>query len=204
MTDGEESVDFGETDRPPLADQRGVDAVYGASEDSHLLAEAVVEDAEEGDRALDIGTGSGYVAAALAEAGVDVIGTDLNPAACRQAGEAGISVLRANLLDPIRADAVDLVTFNPPYLPADPDTEWGDWMQAALSGGEDGRAVVDPFLADVGRVLRDGGRAFLLVSSLTGIDEVQEYATAQGLESSIVAEKSFPFERLVVLRLTQA
>ncbi|WP_181685640.1 HemK2/MTQ2 family protein methyltransferase [Halorhabdus salina] len=201
MTDDEQSSEL-DVDRPALADQRGVDTVYGASEDSHLLAEAAVEGAKEGERALDIGTGSGYVAGALAEAGVDVVGTDLNPAACRQVHEAGISAVRANLLDPIRADAVDLVVFNPPYLPTDPETEWGDWMQAALSGGEDGRAVVDPFLADVGRVLQDDGRAFLLVSSLTGIDDVTEFAGEQGLNSSIVAEESFPFERLVVLRLT--
>ncbi|QGN06273.1 methyltransferase domain-containing protein [Halorhabdus sp. CBA1104] len=200
MTDDEASTER-DDDRPALAEQRSVDSVYGASEDSHLLAEAVVEAVEAGERALDVGTGSGYVAAALAEAGVDVAGTDLNPAACQQAREVGIPVARANLLDPIPADAVDVVAFNPPYLPADPDTDWGDWMQTALSGGEDGRAVVDPFLTDVARVLREGGRAFLLVSSLTGIEEVRDFAREQGLGSSIVAEDSFPFERLVVLRL---
>ncbi|WP_136686964.1 HemK2/MTQ2 family protein methyltransferase [Halorhabdus amylolytica] len=204
MTDDEESVDPGETARPPLAEQRGVDTVYGASEDSHLLAEAAADSVEPGERALDVGTGSGYVAGALAEAGADVIGSDLNPAACRQAREAGIVAVRANLLNPFRAETFDLVAFNPPYLPADPDTEWGDWMGAALSGGEDGRAVVDPFLEDVCRVLRASGRAFLLVSSLTGIDEVREYAAGQDLNSSIVAEESFPFERLVVVRLTSA
>ncbi|WP_135665950.1 HemK2/MTQ2 family protein methyltransferase [Halorhabdus rudnickae] len=196
-----ETDDADETGRPALADQRGVDSVYGASEDSHLLAEAAAEGVEPGERALDVGTGSGYVARALAEAGADVIGTDLNPAACRQAHEAGIPAVRANLLDPIQADAVDVVAFNPPYLPSVPETEWGDWMETALSGGEDGRAAVDPFVADVGRVLRDDGRAFLLVSSLTGIDEVRGYAGTQGLDSSIVAEESFPFERLVVLCL---
>jgi len=200
MTDAEEPADAEATDRPSLAEQRGVDAVYGASEDSHLLAEAAVEGATAGERAIDVGTGSGYVASALAEAGVEVVGTDLNPAACQEARDVGIPVARANLLDPFLADSFDLVTFNPPYLPSTPDTEWGDWMQTALSGGEDGRAAVDPFLADVGRVLEDGGRALLLVSSLTGIEEVQEYAVEQGLESSIVAEESFPFERLVVLR----
>ncbi|MFB6128385.1 MAG: HemK2/MTQ2 family protein methyltransferase, partial [Halorhabdus sp.] len=193
MTEEGRPLDREATDRPPLAEQRGVDTVYGASEDSHLLAEAAVEGADEGNRALDVGTGSGYVAAALAEAGADVIGTDVNPAACRQAREAGIPAVRANLLDPIQANAVDVVAFNPPYLPSAPETEWGDWMETALSGGEDGRAVVDPFLADVARVLRDGGRAYLLVSSLTGIEGVREYAAEQGLDSSIVAEESFPF-----------
>jgi len=74
MTDAEEPADAEATDRPSLAEQRGVDAVYGASEDSHLLAEAAVEGATAGERAIDVGTGSGYVASALAEAGVEVVG----------------------------------------------------------------------------------------------------------------------------------
>lgn len=189
------------SDRPALADQRDVDTVYGAAEDSHLLAQAALEEIRPGDRAIDVGTGSGYVAAALAEAGARVVGTDLNPSACRRTAARGLPVVRGNVLDPIQADTANLVACNPPYLPTDPDMEWGDWMEAALSGGEDGRAMIDPFLADVGRVLRNDGVGFLLVSSLTGIDAVRAFARDHDLESRIVAEDTFPFERLVVLGL---
>ena len=51
-------------------------------------------------------------------------------------------------------------------------------------------------------MLRPDGRAYLLVSSLTGLDAVRELATAAGLKTRERAEESFPFERLVVLEIT--
>jgi len=192
--------DEGDSGRPALADQRDTPMVYQPAEDSDLLARTARESATAGERALDVGTGSGYVAEMLADAGVDIVAADLNPEACRQAAERGVPVVRADLLDPFADDAFDLVTFNPPYLPTDPDKEWDDWMEHALSGGEDGRRLVDPFLDEVARVLAPDGRIFLLISSLTGVGDVQRYAHDRGLAGKIVADEKHPYERLVVIR----
>jgi release factor glutamine methyltransferase len=189
---------------PALADQRDVETVYQPAEDSQLLADAVVENVAPGERLLDVGTGSGYVAHRAGAAGARVVGSDLNPEACGQAAEAGVPVVRADLTTAFREDSFDVVTFNPPYLPEPEDGGWGDWMETALSGGEDGRAVVDPFLDDVGRVLAPGGRVYLLVSTLTGLDEVREYAAERGLTAVEVESESFSFEQLFVLELTPA
>ncbi|QLH84209.1 HemK2/MTQ2 family protein methyltransferase [Halosimplex pelagicum] len=189
--------------KPGLAAQRDVEQVYQPAEDSKLLADAVVERVGDGDRALDVGTGSGYVAARMREAGADAVGTDLNPHACRQAAEAGIPAVRADLTGPFRDGSFDAVTFNPPYLPTEPDREWDDWMERALSGGEDGRAAIDPFLDDVSRVLAPGGAAYLLVSSLTDPDAVRERAAENGLASEEVASESHPFETLLVVRFAR-
>jgi release factor glutamine methyltransferase len=187
--------------RPALADRRGVETVYQPAEDSRLLAETVIEQVDGDERALDVGTGSGYVAARLREeSGADAIGSDLNPAACRQARDAGVPVVRADMFDPFCAASFDVVVCNPPYLPTPPEREWDDWMERALSGGEDGRAVVDPFLDGVGRVLRPDGVAYLLISTLTAPDDVREFAAERGLDSAIVAEESHPFEKLLVVR----
>ncbi|WP_372480707.1 HemK2/MTQ2 family protein methyltransferase [Halomicrobium sp. HM KBTZ05] len=186
--------------RPSLATQRDTETVYQPAEDSDLLARTARSHAAPGDRGLDVGTGSGYVAETLAEAGVDVVASDLNPDACREAAARGVAAVRADLLDPFRDDAFDLVTFNPPYLPTEPDKEWDDWMEHALSGGKDGRRLVDPFLEAVERVLAPGGRVFLLISSLTGIGDVQRYAHERGLAGEIVADEAHPYERLVVIR----
>jgi release factor glutamine methyltransferase len=203
--DGDESTADGETGgsdgKPSLADQRDVERVYQPAEDSKLLADAAVEGIEPGDRSLDVGTGSGYVAARMREAGADVVGTDLNPHACRQAADAGVSAVRADLATAFRDDAFDIVAFNPPYLPTEPDREWDDWMERALSGGEDGRAAIDPFLAGLERVLAPGGAAYLLVSSLTEPEVVRERIAANGLEAQEVGSESHPFETLLVLRI---
>ena len=190
-------------DRPSLADRRDTPDVYQPAEDSDLLATAASGDVTDGDRALDVGTGSGYVADELAAAGADVVASDLNPRACEQARDRGLDAVRADLTDPFRDGAFDLVTFNPPYLPTDPDNEWGDWMEKALSGGEDGRAAIDPFLADVGRVLASDGAAYLLVSSLTDPDAVRQRAATEGLDATEIARESYPFERLLVFRLVE-
>ncbi|MDS0281492.1 HemK2/MTQ2 family protein methyltransferase [Haloarcula onubensis] len=190
-------------DRPSLADQRGVETVYQPAEDSALLARTAVERVTAGDQALDVGTGSGYVAAKLAEAGADAVGVDLSPLACREAADNGVPVVRGDLVAPFGDGAFDLVAFNPPYLPTPEDAEWDDWMEHALSGGEDGRRLVDPFLDAVGRVLAPGGEVLLLVSSLTDPDAVRAYARERGLDSEVFATEKHPYEALVVLRFSE-
>lgn len=188
-----------------LADRRDVEtAVYQPAEDSALLADAAVESVTVDDLVLDVGTGSGFVGATLREeTGARVVGSDLNPIACRRAASRGIETVRADLVSPFRNGVFDVVTFNPPYLPADDRIDDQDWMEVALAGGETGRAVVEPFLDDVGRVLTPDGVVYLLVSSLTGIDAVVERAGKRGFSSVVVSETSFPFETLVVLKLVR-
>ncbi|WP_394739690.1 HemK2/MTQ2 family protein methyltransferase [Natronococcus roseus] len=196
-----------------LGERRGLETdVYQPAEDSELLAESVCErlssDSYSGDESgrtvLEVGTGSGYVADRIAEeTDARVIASDLNPYAVRQARERekGLEAVRADLVSPFVDDAFDVVAFNPPYLPTEPDTEWDDWMERALSGGEDGRAIIDPFLSSVARVLAPGGSVYLLVSSLTDVDAVVERAGQEGFSAAAVADHSFPFETLTVLEL---
>lgn len=186
-----------------LADRRDAETtVYQPAEDSGLLAEAAVESEVSG-TVLEVGTGSGWVAETVAEeTGARVVGSDLNPHACEQAAERGVEAVRANLTSPFADGAFDAVLFNPPYLPTDPENEWGDWMEAALSGGETGRELIAPFLDDVGRVLASGGEVLLLVSSLTNYDAVIELVETAGFDHDVAVQESFPFETLTVLRLS--
>jgi release factor glutamine methyltransferase len=189
--------------RPRLADLRGELQVYRAAEDSQLLARAAVARVDRDDLVLDLGTGSGYVGRKVLEAcDARVVASDLNPHACRRARDEGLAAVRTDMVSGFRADTFDWVLFNPPYLPTPEDREWDDWMERALSGGEDGRAVVDPFLASVRRVLAPGGHALLLVSSLTGLDAVRNAARNEGLITDEAADEQYPSERLVVLELT--
>jgi release factor glutamine methyltransferase len=190
-------------DRPALADRRGVPDVYRPAEDSALLAAAAVETVDAGDLVFEVGVGSGWVAERVAAGtGARVVGDDLTPEACAAARDRGVEVVRGNLLDPVADGAVDVVLCNPPYLPTPAAAEWDDPLEAALSGGPDGRRVVDPFLGDAGRVLAPGGAALLLVSTLTDPEAVRARAAANGLAAETVREASYPYERLLVLRLT--
>ena len=184
------------------SDRREMPTVYEPAEDSRLLAESAADEVDAGEFVLEVGVGSGYVAAAVRdETGARVVGSDINPDACEAARDAGVAAVRADLLDPFADGRFDAVLFNPPYLPTPPDREWDDPLEHALSGGEDGRRLVRPFLRDVGRVLRPTGRAYLLVSSLTGLEAVDDLAREAGLATRELADESFPFERLVVLEI---
>lgn len=195
-------------------DPTDVGDVYEPAEDSDLLASVASEDLSPGDRVLDVGTGSGYVAGVAAAAGARVVASDVNPHACRRAredygpggdrladGARPVDVVRADLCSPFRDDAFDAVLFNPPYLPTDPDEERDDWMARALSGGPSGLAVVERFLPAVGRVLVPGGFALVLASSLAGVEAVVERADDAGLAAVALRDESYPFETLTVLKL---
>ncbi len=190
--------------RDDLAERRGLDGqVYQPAEDSDLLARAAVAWIDGDERVLDVGTGSGYVADRVREAtGAAVVASDLNPHACRAARERGLAVVRGDLVEPFADGTFDAAVCNPPYLPTDPEAAWDDWVERALSGGASGRAVLAPLVRSVGRVLAPGGAVYLLVSSLAGVDEVADLAREVGFAVERVAEESFPFETLVVLRLT--
>lgn len=212
-----------------MTDESFADRVYQPAEDSALLADAACEGIDATRRVLDVGTGSGYVAARVEETGARVVGSDRNPHACRQARDHGVEVVLTDLVRAFGDETFDVVLFNPPYLPAEPETlptesdetgeagETGekggadgvgeageDWMDVALSGGETGRDVIEPFLDGVSRVLRPGGVVLLLVSSLTDLDAVEARAREAGFESEEVAEESHFFERLVVLKLARS
>jgi release factor glutamine methyltransferase len=74
----------------------------------------------------------------------------------------------------------------------------------ALDGGVSGRETIDRFLKALSDHLRPGGRALLLISSFTGLKEVQEMAIAAGLDMKEAAKDRCFFEELYVLRLEEA
>ena len=195
MTD-EESTAAG------LAERRGEETkVYQPAEDSGLLADAAAEFARG--RTLEVGTGSGWVAEQVAPEVPEIVAADVNPHACQQARERGIEAVRTTLTVAVADGSFETVLFNPPYLPTDPENEWDDWMEQALSGGESGRELIEPFLDDLGRVLAPGGQALLLVSSLAGFEAVEELARDAGFVPEEVRQESYPFETLSILRLTR-
>lgn len=189
-----------------LREKRGFETdLYEPAEDSHLLATTCVEEIEAGEDVLDVGTGTGVVAAHIRDAcDADVVGVDINPVACRRARTNDIPTVRGHLVSPFACDVFDVVVSNPPYLPTAPDEIREDWMSVALSGGPSGRKVVTSLLEDVSRVLRPEGRVYLLVSSLMDVQAVRDHATSQGFTSQEISrDASFPFEVLSVLCLEQ-
>jgi release factor glutamine methyltransferase len=175
------------------------DQVYQPEADTFLLLKAVLREVRPEDRVLEIGTGSGFIAHEVASSAREVVATDINPHAAAIAREKGVDVVRTDLVAGIRGQ-FDLVAFNPPYLPTEPEERIDDWLEYALDGGPDGRAVIERFAAEVGRVLAPYGRILILISSLTDLDEVQGLFSRQGFISFVVSEERIEGEVLYVLR----
>jgi release factor glutamine methyltransferase len=123
-------------------------------------------------RAVDLGTGSGCIACALAaeRPDLDVVAIDVSPAAAAVAREnaialglaARIRVVAADLLDGVRDLGADLIVSNPPYLPTGLVPELPPEVRThepvvALDGGADGLALIRRIAAISHRALRASG-----------------------------------------------
>jgi release factor glutamine methyltransferase len=175
--------------------------VYTPEADTWLLLDAARVEVKAGDRVLEIGTGSGLIAAELAQV-TGVVATDINPHAVLCAKQKGVDVVQSDLFCGIRS-TFDLILFNPPYLPTQPYERIDDWLEHALDGGLNGRVVIERFAGQVRRVLAPGGRILLLISSLTGLPEVRDLFSRLGFISEILLKKNVEGETLYVLRIVR-
>jgi len=173
--------------------------VYQPEADTFLLLKTAMAEIRPADRVLEVGTGSGTVAAGLPDQS-RIVATDINPHAAACAREKGLEVIRTDLFAGIRG-SFDLILFNPPYLPTQPEERIDDWLEYALDGGVTGRDAIERFAADVGNILAPGGRILLLISSLTGPAEVSAIFEAHDCQVSTIAEESLEDEKLHVLRI---
>ncbi len=96
--------------------------VCGVREDTQCLAEVAAQGAPG--RALDMGTGTGYVAIWLAAQGWEVDATDVSPRAldlaCRNAAANGVRVrfFHSNLFSAVEG-RYHVIAFNPPMRPTE-------------------------------------------------------------------------------------
>ena len=181
--------------------------VYEPSEDTDLLVRVLREREPHlaGQRAVDVGTGSGAVAAAMVVLGARVVAVDVSPHAVAVAREnvPGADVVRGDLTRALRGP-FDVVAFNAPYLPSEPEERLAGWIDRAFHGGEGGIEVSERFVADLARVLAPQGRAYLVVSSRAHLDRLADAARAAGFAHEKVASTRWFFEEVAVWRLARA
>lgn len=175
--------------------------VYNPSDDSYLLLKVV--DVREGERFLEMGSGSGLVAIHAAKAGAEVTAADINPHAVectrRNALRNGVNVkaIQSDLFDAI-PQSFDVIAFNPPYLAE--ENEPKSWIEKSWSGGSGGTDVSEAFLEQAARHLTPGGRIFIILSSLGGLRSLLRSARER-YASTMLEEKHMFFESIFAYRL---
>ena len=139
--------------------------------ETELLVELALERLPPGapGRVLELGTGSGAIAIALASErpGLGIVATDVSEAALalarRNARDHGaeIEFVLGDWFDALAPEQFDLIVSNPPYVAAgDAHLERGDVRfepQLALVGGGDGLACIREIAARAQDRLRPGG-----------------------------------------------
>jgi SAM-dependent methyltransferase len=141
---------------------------------------------------FDIGTGTGVLAAIMAQRGAPrIIATDLDARALTCAAEnmanigceAQVSLVKADLFPPLETSGpADLILCNPPWLPARPSSP----LERAIYDPDS--AMLKGFLNGLASHLTEGGEGWLILSDLAehlGLrsrDELQGWIGAAGLK----------------------
>jgi len=144
--------------------------------ETELLVTAALRDLAQGRvRIIDVGTGSGCVAIALAVARpqAEVTAVDLSPEALELARENarlnGADNIRwrlSDLLEGVAPQSHDLVVSNPPYIASEVCRELPRSVREyepalALDGGADGLELIRRLIGQAAKVLVPGGRLLL-------------------------------------------
>jgi release factor glutamine methyltransferase len=172
--------------------------VYCPSDDTFLMIDAL--EVVPGDKALEVGCGSGLVSLHLARAGATVTAVDVNyeAAICAKAAASlnglRLEVIRSDLFQNVQG-CFDLIVFNPPYLRG----EGTDVSDLAWAGGVNGTETLGRFLEQAPEHLNAAGRIVVIVSS-----DMEQTALKGILDRFQVKElrtKHLFFEELRVLEL---
>ena len=181
-----------------LAAREGGLGTYEPSEDSFLLLEALSTLDLHTRRVLDMGTGSGILAAYCASRGAYVVASDIDKDAIKDleltSKKIGISIklVASDLFSKIH-DRFDIIVFNPPYLPS------SRIKDRTTDGGKNGIEVINRFLGELAQHLVENGRGIIIVSSLNDPESLM--ACHPSLSFRTIRETPLFFERLYVLEV---
>lgn len=205
--------------------------IYEPAGDTYLLADALwserssLQQRMEGGGAvhgcilcLEIGSGTATATAVLAKCFADVglaqhakfICTDVNPRAAAASkatldrnGVIGDIVL-TDLVRAIRPQVdgkVDVLIFNPPYVPTPSAEVGGNGISAAWAGGLNGREVLDRLLPFVHQLLSARGVFYLIAVDENDPDDIATALAKYGLVTSTVVQRRDRNELLMVLKI---
>ncbi|VDM60354.1 unnamed protein product [Angiostrongylus costaricensis] len=190
-------------------------SVYEPAEDTFLLLDAIENDIQwlrdlHPQIVLEIGCGSGVVSAFLNRAlggNATSLATDCNPHALECTVQTGklndveIEVIRTDLDNGLNQleNKVDVLLFNPPYVPTDKRPE--NDLERCWAGGLHGRGVMDRLLPRVPHLLSDNGVFYLV--ALHSNDVPKLLTACSDLQGIVTMERRCGIEYLYIIKYTK-
>lgn len=163
---------------------------YSPAEDTLFFANHIQN--EKGKSALDIGTGSGYLANVLLPNFEVVIATDISFDATKHAHNLIQNCICCNSADPL-VMKFDLVICNLPYLPSEEITD------PTVDGLDEGLVIPRQIIKSAKNVIKKGGKMIYLTSSLANHKKLLEETGNLGFHTKILATKKMFFEELILV-----
>ena len=163
---------------------------YSPAEDSIFFANYI--ECEKGKNALDIGTGSGYLAKVLLPNFNFVVATDISFDSIKEAHTIIDNCVCCNTAEALRIE-FDLVICNMPYLPSD------KIVDTAVDGLHEGLEVSLGIVKAARNVLKKNGKMIFLTSSLANYAKLIKLTESLGFQVKIVATKKLFFEELILV-----
>jgi release factor glutamine methyltransferase len=139
--------------------------------------------------ALEIGSGSGVVLAAIGELGAAALcGVDIEGAAVaagtlllhRLGHGDKIEMHRGDMWRPVAGRRFDLIAANLPQFPMEP-VPYAGRLPSWSSGGPDGRSLLDRFVGGLAAHLTPGGHAVITHNAFVGLDQTRAIVARDGL-----------------------
>jgi len=164
---------------------------YPPSEDTFFLADYIEN--TKGKSALDVGTGSGYLAALLEKSFSLVVGTDLSFNVLKKQEYFTTNNVCCNGADALH-NLFDLIICNMPYLNTD------EILDIRTDGGRDGLEAPMKIIGSAKSRIKSGGKFIYVTSSLSNFKKLISYTELDGFNVSILAKKKLFFEELILVK----
>lgn len=217
------------------------DHVYEPAEDSFLLLDTLEDELSfllqmKPQVCVEIGPGSGIVISALAKylnyQSHGFYAVDINRFACdattktAKENQVDVEVLNMDLLSSFKPNSVDLLVFNPPYVPTTSDessskpetTKFYDkdceeifscrsddqkMLIKSWAGGADGCEIINRVVCNLKNILAPNGVFYLLLLRENKPDKIKSFLEDEGFTVENVKERKIPGEHLFVLKITR-
>ena len=166
---------------------------YQPAEDTFFLADYLEN--EKGDTALDIGTGSGFLAKILSNSFSLVVGTDININSLMQQFDPIKNRICCNAAD-VFSKKFDLIICNLPYLATD------EIIDIATDGGTEGFDIPSQIIKSALQCLNKHGKFIFVTSSLSNYQKLIDMVDSEGFRAKILARKKLFFEELILIQVT--
>ncbi|MFT4243853.1 MAG: HemK2/MTQ2 family protein methyltransferase [Candidatus Woesearchaeota archaeon] len=197
---------------------------YQPAEDTYLLLQTTKEHLKQQLQTnfsnlplkiCEVGCGSGEIITTLKEEfsnEIEAYATDINPKAVedtlRLAKQKNISITAkvGSFLEPFEQEVFDSIIFNTPYLPCEDGDRFDKLCieDKALYGGKAGFEVTNQFLDSSHNYIHSQTQIYILISSLTQPNVVEDCIVGNGLEFELIATQNHFFEELLIYKVQPA